>query len=68
MNPDDNSGSRGANQAELSLIMLFFLGFDLRPFLYPTQFPFQYKKIDALAAKLQEQYERAAPTEKAKVD
>ncbi|KAJ9101237.1 glutamine-dependent NAD(+) synthetase [Naganishia friedmannii] len=42
--------------------------FDLRPFLYPTQFPFQYKKIDALAAKLQEQYERAAPAEKAKVD
>ncbi|KAJ9110837.1 glutamine-dependent NAD(+) synthetase [Naganishia cerealis] len=42
--------------------------FDLRPFLYPTLFPFQYKKIDELAAQLQEQYERAAPTEKAKVD
>lgn len=47
---------------------LFSVGYDLRPFLYPTRFPHQYKKIDALAARLQEQYERATPTEKAKVD
>jgi hypothetical protein len=57
-----------ADPAGLPLIVHLPTGFDLRPFLYPTQFPFQYKKIDALAAKLQEQYERAAPSEKAKVD
>jgi hypothetical protein len=26
------------------------LGFDLRPFLYPTNFPWQFKKIDEVAA------------------
>jgi NAD+ synthase (glutamine-hydrolysing) len=27
-------------------------GFDMRPFLYPSRFPFQFNKIDQLAAKL----------------
>ena len=27
-------------------------GFDLRPFLYPARFPWQFAKIDALAARL----------------
>lgn len=26
-------------------------GFDLRPFLYPSRFPWQFKKIDAAAAR-----------------
>jgi len=29
--------------------------FDLRPFLYPSRFPFQFKKIDDLATKLSDQ-------------
>jgi len=29
--------------------------FDLRPFLYPSRFPFQFKKIDDLAKKLPDQ-------------
>jgi hypothetical protein len=27
-------------------------GFDLRPFLYPSRFPFQFRQIDQLAAKV----------------
>lgn len=27
-------------------------GFDLRPFLYPSRFPWQFKKIDEVAAAL----------------
>jgi len=29
--------------------------FDLRPFLYPSRFPFQFKKIDDLASQLPDQ-------------
>ncbi len=32
-----------------------FAGFDLRPFLYPSRFPFQFKKIDDLASQLPDQ-------------
>jgi NAD+ synthase (glutamine-hydrolysing) len=28
------------------------VGFDLRPFLYPSRFPWQFKKIDEIAAVL----------------
>ena len=28
-----------------------FVGFDLRPFLYPSRFPWQFKKIDEAAAR-----------------
>lgn len=31
------------------------LGFDLRPFLYPARFPWQFAKIDAEAARLPDQ-------------
>ncbi len=31
---------------------LHLLGFDLRPFLYPSRFPWQFKKIDEVAATL----------------
>lgn len=51
--PDDNSES----QSQESLISIKYsplclLGFDLRPFLYPAKFPWQFKKIDAAAARL----------------
>ena len=29
-----------------------YIGFDLRPFLYPSRFPWQFKKIDDIAAVL----------------
>jgi hypothetical protein len=28
------------------------IGFDLRPFLYPSRFPWQFRKIDQVAAAL----------------
>ena len=31
---------------------LSLTGFDLRPFLYPSRFPWQFKKIDQIAAVL----------------
>ena len=42
-------------------------GFDLRPFLYPSRFPFQFAKIDALAESLPDKTLQVA-AEKAKVD
>ncbi len=43
------------------------LGFDLRPFLYPSRFPFQFAKIDALAESLPDRTLQAT-AEKAKVE
>lgn len=40
-------------------------GFDLRPFLYPSRFPWQFKKIDQVAAALPD---RSNGPEKAKTD
>jgi hypothetical protein len=31
---------------------LFLAGFDMRPFLYPSRFPWQFRKIDDVAALL----------------
>ena len=39
-----------SQQAKLTRVLL--TGFDLRPFLYPSRFPFQFRKIDEVAAKL----------------
>lgn len=35
-----------------------FIGFDLRPFLYPSRFPWQFKKIDEVAAALPDKSKR----------
>jgi NAD+ synthase (glutamine-hydrolysing) len=35
-----------------SIAHLIIPGFDLRPFLYPSRFPWQFKKIDEIAAVL----------------
>ena len=32
--------------------LFFFAGFDMRPFLYPSRFPWQFRKIDDVAALL----------------
>ncbi len=42
-------------------------GYDLRPFLYPSKFPFQFAKIDALAQSLPDKTVHAT-AEKAKTD
>jgi hypothetical protein len=36
------------------------VGFDLRPFLYPASFPYQFNKIDAIAKRLPDRYNDAA--------
>ncbi|EJU03706.1 glutamine-dependent NAD synthetase with GAT domain-containing protein [Dacryopinax primogenitus] len=41
--------------------------FDLRPFLYPSRFPFQFSKIDEIAARLPDRSVNPGP-EKAKVE
>jgi len=43
-------------------------GFDLRPFLYPSRFPWQFKKIDELAAVLPDKSQEIAELSKAKTD
>lgn len=40
-------------------------GFDLRPFLYPARFPWQFNKIDEIAGALPD---RSHSADKAKVD
>jgi len=63
--PDDNRkwcklewGSKGTDHTPL--------GFDLRPFLYPSQFPWQFKKIDEVAAALPDKSQ--AGLDKAKME
>jgi hypothetical protein len=34
------------------MLTVISVGFDLRPFLYPSRFPWQFKKIDEIAAVL----------------
>jgi NAD+ synthase (glutamine-hydrolysing) len=48
--PDDNRKPHAKNLNENVLTLC--LGFDLRPFLYPSRFPWQFKKIDDVAAVL----------------
>lgn len=43
------------------------LGFDLRPFLYPSRFPWQFKKIDEIAAVLPDRSTQT-PADKTKTD
>lgn len=42
--------------------------FDLRPFLYPSRFPFQFRKIDEVAVILPDRSNISAAQEKAKVE
>ena len=49
--PDDNSELKDYVSPKLTLI-IFLPGFDMRPFLYPSRFPWQFKKIDEVAAVL----------------
>jgi len=42
------------------------LGFDLRPFLYPSRFPWQFKKIDEVAAVLPDRSNQ--PVDKTKTE
>ena len=37
---------------QFSISLTLLTGFDLRPFLYPSRFPWQFKKIDQIAAVL----------------
>ena len=46
----DRPATRG--DANLTLFGANTTGFDLRPFLYPARFPFQFSKIDSVAQKL----------------
>jgi hypothetical protein len=39
-------------QFKTYFLNLFFVGFDMRPFLYPSRFPWQFRKIDDVAALL----------------
>ena len=48
--PDDNRKLHTKNPNASMLTPC--LGFDLRPFLYPSRFPWQFKKIDDIAAVL----------------
>lgn len=43
-----------------------FVGFDLRPFLYPSRFPWQFKKIDEVAATLPDKSKGDAQAAKTK--
>ena len=42
--------------------------FDLRPFLYPARFPWQFKKIDQIAAALPDRSRKAPGQDKTKVE
>lgn len=42
--------------------------FDLRPFLYPSRFPWQFKKIDEVAAALPDRSEQGAMVDKTKTE
>src|SRR5258706_5808503 len=46
----DRPATRG--DGNLTLFGAHTTGFDLRPFLYPARFPFQFNKIDSVAQKL----------------
>lgn len=43
-------------------------GFDLRPFLYPSRFPWQFKKIDEVAGALPDRSHAASQIDKAKTE
>ena len=43
-------------------------GFDLRPFLYPSRFPWQFRKIDQVAATLPDRSTVKPAEAKAKLD
>lgn len=43
-------------------------GFDLRPFLYPSRFPWQFKKIDEIAAVLPDRSEQGVGVDKTKTE
>lgn len=49
-----------------STTLTSFLGFDLRPFLYPSRFPWQFKKIDEVAAALPDRSHKDPSANKAK--
>jgi NAD+ synthase (glutamine-hydrolysing) len=49
-------------------MMLTIAGFDLRPFLYPSRFPWQFKKIDEIAAVLPDRSYSSIIPGKAKQD
>ena len=49
--PDDNSELKDYVSPKSTLIKSL-PGFDMRPFLYPSRFPWQFKKIDEVAAVL----------------
>lgn len=62
--PDDN---RKELESHIEVCVTYYphiIGFDLRQFLYPSRFPWQFKKIDAVAASLPDR--SRAPTAEAK--
>jgi hypothetical protein len=54
--------------SETSLIPFSTIGFDLRPFLYPTDFKHQFAQIDALTSRVQARHAESKNAEKTKVD
>jgi hypothetical protein len=50
------------------LIGISRTGFDLRPFLYPTNFTHQFAQIDALTSRVQARHAESKNAEKTKVD
>lgn len=68
--PDDNSELEGMLALCRQELTPSSPGFDLRPFLYPANFPHQFKAIDRLAKILEDRRNaETVPTEsKAKVD
>ena len=57
----------GVCQHNVSKLLTLSQGFDLRPFLYPSRFPWQFKKIDEVAAALPDRSNQTA-TDKKKMD
>jgi hypothetical protein len=54
--------------SETSLTLFSIAGFDLRPFLYPTDFKHQFAQIDALTSRVQARHAESKNAEKTKVD
>lgn len=50
------------------ILLIMAPGFDLRPFLYPSRFPWQFRKIDEVAAALPDRSEQGAVGDKTKTE
>jgi NAD+ synthase (glutamine-hydrolysing) len=64
--PDDNREPIPLSYDRTELTEI--LGFDLRPFLYPSRFPWQFKKIDEVAAALPDRSKVDHTTDKTKTE